>query len=192
MGCSNPHPHGQIWSSSSIPVEPIKEQVRQLDYYQRNGRSLLTDYIDAEPKKKSRVIFENEHFVAFVSYWAIWPFEAMLATKRRVANLLELTDTEKQSFAAAYRELIIVYDNLFEVSFPYSAGIHQSPIDGKNHQEWHLHMHFYPPLLRSASEKIHGGVRNVGQCPARHHPRNKCCSIARAVTRSFYDKIKKH
>lgn len=153
MGCSNPHSHGQIWSSSSIPVEPMKEQVRQLDYYQRNGRSLLTDYIDAELKKKSRVIFENEHVVALVPYWAIWPFEAMLAPKRRVANLLELTDAEKQSFAAAYRELTIVYDNLFEVSFPYSAGIHQSPTDGKDHQEWHLHMHFYPPLLRSATVK---------------------------------------
>jgi UDPglucose--hexose-1-phosphate uridylyltransferase len=153
MGCSNPHPHGQIWSSSSIPVEPMKEQVRQLDYFQRNQTALLTDYINAELTKKTRVIFENDHFVALVPYWAIWPFEAMLAPKRRVANLLELTDDEKQSFAVAYRELTILYDNLFEVSFPYSAGIHQSPTDGNEHPEWHMHMHFYPPLLRSATVK---------------------------------------
>ncbi|PZX14396.1 UDPglucose--hexose-1-phosphate uridylyltransferase [Breznakibacter xylanolyticus] len=153
MGCSNPHPHGQIWASSSMPVEPMKEQSRQSDYYNRHGRALLTDYVEAEVKKKSRVVFENEHFVALVPYWAVWPFETMLAPKRRVANLLELTDAEKQSFAAAYRELTIIYDNLFEVSFPYSAGIHQAPTDGKDHPEWHLHMHFYPPLLRSATVK---------------------------------------
>ena len=153
MGCSNPHPHGQIWASRSIPVEPAKEQIRQTDYFQRKGSSLLTDYIQSELTKKSRVIFENEHFVAMVPYWAVWPFEAMLAPKRKVANLSELTDAERDSFASAYHELTIIYDNLFEVSFPYSAGIHQSPTDGKDHPEWHMHMHFYPPLLRSATVK---------------------------------------
>lgn len=153
MGCSNPHPHGQIWSSYSIPVEPMKEQTKQLDYYNRNGKSLLTDYIKAELEKKERIVFENEHFVALVPYWAIWPFEAMIAPKRHVTNLTELSDEEKNAFADAYRELTIKYDNLFEVSFPYSAGIHQSPTDGEKHPEWHMHMHFYPPLLRSATVK---------------------------------------
>lgn len=153
MGCSNPHPHGQIWSSRSVPVEPMKEQIRQQAYFEKHEKSLLTDYIAKEIEKKDRVIFENEHFVGLVPYWAVWPFEAMIAPKRQVANLSELTDAERDSFAAAYQELTIVYDNLFEVSFPYSAGIHQSPTDGREHPEWHMHMHFYPPLLRSATVK---------------------------------------
>jgi UDPglucose--hexose-1-phosphate uridylyltransferase len=153
MGCSNPHPHGQIWSSRSVPVEPMKEQVRQKEYFDKNGRALLTDYIAKELQKKDRVIFENDHFVGLVPYWAVWPFEAMLAPKRQVTNLTELTDAEKDSFAAAYKELTTVYDNLFEVSFPYSAGLHQCPTDGASHPEWHMHMHFYPPLLRSATVK---------------------------------------
>jgi UDPglucose--hexose-1-phosphate uridylyltransferase len=153
MGCSNPHPHGQIWSSRSVPVEPMKEQVRQKEYFDKNGRALLTDYISKELQKKDRVIFENDHFVGLVPYWAVWPFEAMLAPKRQVTNLSELTDAEKDSFAAAYKELTTVYDNLFEVSFPYSAGLHQCPTDGSSHPEWHMHMHFYPPLLRSATVK---------------------------------------
>ncbi len=153
MGCSNPHPHGQIWSSSSIPNEPAKEQLRMLEYYLEKGRSLMSDYIAAELEKKERILFENDHFVGLVPYWAVWPFEAMIVSKRHVASLLELTEEEKLAFAAAYKELTVMYDNLFEVSFPYSAGIHQAPTDGEEHPEWHLHMHFYPPLLRSATVK---------------------------------------
>jgi len=153
MGCSNPHPHGQIWSSSSVPNEPAKEQERMLEYYNKNGRSLLSDYVAQELEKKERVLFENEHFVGLVPYWAVWPFEAMIVSKRHITSLLELTEEEKEAFAAAYKELTVMYDNLFEVSFPYSAGIHQAPTDGEKHPEWHLHMHFYPPLLRSATVK---------------------------------------
>lgn len=153
MGCSNPHPHGQIWSSKSVPVEPMKEQTNQLAYFQKHGHALLTDYIAKELEKKDRIILENEHFVALVPYWAVWPFEAMIAPKRHVTDLTQLTDEEKDAFAAAYQELTIVYDNLFEVSFPYSAGLHQRPCDGLEHAEWHMHMHFYPPLLRSATVK---------------------------------------
>jgi len=153
MGCSNPHPHGQIWSSKSIPVEPMKEQQTQMAYYQKHKRALLTDYIAKEIEKKDRVIFENEHFVALVPYWAVWPFEAMIAPKRHVTDITKLTDTERDAFAAAYQELTILYDNLFEISFPYSAGLHQRPTDGLEHEEWHMHMHFFPPLLRSATVK---------------------------------------
>ncbi|MCW3804949.1 UDP-glucose--hexose-1-phosphate uridylyltransferase [Plebeiibacterium marinum] len=153
MGCSNPHPHGQIWSNSTIPNEPAKEQVRMKEYFEKNGRSILADYVSAELEKKDRILFENDHFVGLVPYWAVWPFEAMIVSKRHVTNLLELTEEEKMSFAAAYKELTVMYDNLFEVSFPYSAGIHQAPTDGEEHPEWHLHMHFYPPLLRSATVK---------------------------------------
>ncbi|MGQ1947192.1 UDP-glucose--hexose-1-phosphate uridylyltransferase [Geofilum sp. OHC36d9] len=153
MGCSNPHPHGQIWSSRSIPVEPMKEQVRQLAYLQKYNRTLLGDYLKKELEKKDRLIYQNENFVVLSPYWAVWPFEAMIVSKRAVADLSLFTDAEKEDLADAYRQLTIRYDNLFEVSFPYSAGIHQAPTDGEDHPEWHFHMHFYPPLLRSATVK---------------------------------------
>jgi UDPglucose--hexose-1-phosphate uridylyltransferase len=153
MGCSNPHPHGQIWSSRSIPVEPMKEQVRQLAYFQKHKRTLLGDYQKKELEKKDRLIYQNDNFVVLSPYWAVWPFEAMIVSKRAVADLSQFTDAEKEGLADAYRQLTIRYDNLFEVSFPYSAGIHQAPTDGNDHPEWHFHMHFYPPLLRSATVK---------------------------------------
>ena len=153
MGCSNPHPHGQVWSSSSIPVEPAKESKTQKAYFDKHGNTLLGDYLKAELEKKDRLVAENEHFVALVPYWAVWPFEAMIISKRAVQNLVQLTDAEKTSLADIYKKLTVKYDNLFEVSFAYSAGLHQAPTDGQDYPEWHLHMHFYPPLLRSASVK---------------------------------------
>lgn len=153
MGCSNPHPHGQIWAQSSVPGEPAKETDRQAEYYKKHGRSLLSDYLTKELELKERLVCENEHFVALVPFWAVWPFETMILPKRHVTNITELTDEEKTAFADIYRQLTIIYDNLFEVSFAYSAGIHQAPTDGEDHPEWHMHMHFYPPLLRSATVK---------------------------------------
>lgn len=153
MGCSNPHPHGQIWAQNSIPVEPAKEGKCQLAYYEKHGRTLLSDYVNEELKSGERILVENEHFVALVPFWATWPYEAMILSKRSVQNLLLLTDEERTSFADCYKKLTVMFDNLFETSFPYSAGIHQAPTDGLDHPEWHLHMHFYPPLLRSASVK---------------------------------------
>lgn len=153
MGCSNPHPHGQIWSSSSVPTEPARESKTQKEYFEKHGTTMLGDYLKAELEKKERILFENEHFVALVPYWAVWPFEAMIISKRAVQNILALTDAERTALAEVYQKLTIKYDNLFEVSFAYSAGLHQAPTDGKDYPEWHLHMHFYPPLLRSASVK---------------------------------------
>lgn len=153
MGCSNPHPHGQIWAQSSVPVEVAKEQIQLSAYYAKHGRTLLADYVKAELEKGERLVYENNSFIAVVPFWAIWPFETMIISKRAVSDITKLTDTEKADFADIYRKLTIRYDNLFEVSFPYSAGIHQAPTDGKDHPEWHLHMHFYPPLLRSATVK---------------------------------------
>ncbi len=153
MGCSNPHPHGQIWSSSSVPAEPAKESKAQKEYFDKNGATLLGDYLKAELDKKERLLVQNDHFVALVPYWAVWPFETMIISRRPVQNILQLTDEEKTGLADIYKQLTIKYDNLFEVSFAYSAGLHQAPTDGKEHPEWHLHMHFYPPLLRSASVK---------------------------------------
>jgi len=153
MGCSNPHPHGQIWGQHSVPGEPAKEAKMQMAYFQNNGQTLLGDYVAEELKSQERVLVENDHFVALVPFWATWPFETMIVSKRPVQNLLQLTDEERLAMADVYKKLTVLYDNLFEVSFPYSAGIHQAPTDGRDHPEWHLHMHFYPPLLRSATVK---------------------------------------
>jgi UDPglucose--hexose-1-phosphate uridylyltransferase len=153
MGCSNPHPHGQIWSSSSVPSEPAKESITQKSYFDEHGTTLLGDYLKTELVKKERILIENEHFVALVPFWAVWPFETMIISKRAIQNILMLTDEERTALADIYRRLTIRYDNLFEVSFAYSAGIHQAPTDGNNYPEWHLHLHFFPPLLRSASVK---------------------------------------
>ncbi|UYZ58209.1 UDP-glucose--hexose-1-phosphate uridylyltransferase [Hymenobacter latericus] len=151
MGCSNPHPHGQIWAQRTVPSEPAKETVQQLAYYQQHGRTLLADYLGLELEKQERVVLENEHFVVLVPFWAVWPFETMLVARRPVQDIAQLTPDERDALADAIRRLTIRYDNLFNISFPYSAGLHQRPTDGHEHPEWHLHMHFYPPLLRSAT-----------------------------------------
>ncbi len=153
MGCSNPHPHGQIWSTSFVPDEPAKETWSQEHYFKQHGASLLADYLGKELHNKVRILTENEHFVALIPFWATWPFEAMIISKRVVPRVTELSEEESFAFADIYKRLTIMYDNLFEISFPYSAGIHQAPSDGREHPEWHLHMHFYPPLLRSATVK---------------------------------------
>lgn len=153
MGCSNPHPHGQIWSSKGIPNEPAKESITQKKYFDKHGTTLLGDYVKKELEKEVRILAQNDSFVALIPFWAVWPFEAMIVSKRAVSNILELNENEKMDMADMYKQLTVMYDNLFETSFSYSAGLHQAPTDGEKHPEWHLHMHFYPPLLRSASIK---------------------------------------
>lgn len=153
MGCSNPHPHGQIWAQSSIPSIVSRTQENLKRYSEQNGTSLLEDYVKKECKAGERIILENEDFVALVPFWAVWPYETMIVSKRKIENLLHFSETEKLSLASVIKDLTTKYDNLFEISFPYSAGIHQSPTDGKPHPEWHFHMHFYPPLLRNAEVK---------------------------------------
>jgi UDPglucose--hexose-1-phosphate uridylyltransferase len=153
MGASNPHPHGQIWAQETIPVEPAKEQEQQRRYQSINNSSLLLDYVNLELEKKERIIYENAGFVVLVPFWAIWPYETMILPKRKVQNLMQFTPAEVMQLADALKNLTVRYDNLFKISFPYSAGIHQAPTDGKAHDEWQFHMHFYPPLLRSATIK---------------------------------------
>ncbi len=153
MGCSNPHPHGQIWAQESLPQEMVKEQEQQEVYYQKHQCPLLADYVQLELKLKERVLFENEAFVVLVPYWAIWPFETMIIAKQERSSLNDFNQEDTKAFAEAIQYLTSTYDKLFDCSFPYSAGIHQSPTDGKAHPEWTFHMHFYPPLLRSASVK---------------------------------------
>lgn len=153
MGCSNPHPHGQIWSSSSVPLELHKETSQQKKYFDEHSKSLLSAYLDIELKKQERIVLENEHFVVLVPFWAVWPYETMIVSKRHMQDITQLNDEEKKCFAAILKQLTAKYDNLFHISFPYSAGIHQQPVNDGAHEEWHLHMHFYPPLLRSATVK---------------------------------------
>lgn len=153
MGCSNPHPHGQVWAQSTVPDEPAKESEKQQSYYQQHQRSLLADYVALELEEKERIVIENDNFIVLVPFWAIWPFETMIISKRHLQHINQLTEAEKLDYAKILKELTVIYDNLFEVSFPYSAGLHQAPTNGKNHQHWHFHHHFYPPLLRSATVK---------------------------------------
>lgn len=153
MGCSNPHPHGQIWAQHSLPLEIAKETEQQQKYFNIHNRSLLYDYVQLELKEKERIVFENDHFVALVPFWAVWPYETMIISKRHVSQITGLTDQEKNAFADILKNLTAKYDNLFNISFPYSAGMHQAPVNNGLHPEWHLHMHFYPPLLRSATVK---------------------------------------
>lgn len=153
MGCSNPHPHGQIWASSSVPQELSKETMQQKKYIEQHGKSLLGDYLAVELKEKERIILENNHFVALVPFWAVWPYETMIISKKHVRNISGFNTEEKMSLASMLKNLTCKYDNLFNTSFPYSAGIHQAPVNDGEHLEWHWHMHFYPPLLRSATVK---------------------------------------
>jgi len=153
MGCSNPHPHGQIWAQRAIPQEVQKKVVQQKKYWQENGASLLGDYVAQELTVKERIVLENETFVALVPYWAVWPFETMIVPKRHLTSILALSKQEVLDYANILKSLTIKYDNLFETSFPYSAGIHQAPTDDNDNAHWHMHMSFYPPLLRSAEVK---------------------------------------
>ncbi len=153
MGCSNPHPHGQVWAEENIPDIPAKEIENQTTYYEEHGSSLLCDYLAYELEQQERIVLEQEHFVVLVPYWAVWPYEVMVLPRRPVSNLLELTDEERADLAVTIKRLGIRLDNLFQTSFPYSMGIHQAPTDGKDYPMVQLHLHYAPPLLRSATVK---------------------------------------
>lgn len=151
MGCSNPHPHCQIWAQRTVPVGPAKEHRRMLAYRRARGRCLLCDYVSMELKLSQRIVCVNEEFVVIVPFWAVWPFETIVVSRRHFGSLTAMRGTERDSLADVIRRIAVRYDNLFNVSFPYSSGFHQAPTDGTRHPGAHLHMHFYPPLLRSAT-----------------------------------------
>lgn len=153
MGCSNPHPHGQIWAQYSIPDEVQKKSLHFSEYWKTKKAGLLADYLAQELQLKERIILQNDHFVALVPWWAVWPFETMIIPRKQHQNIGSLSPEEETAFAAILKELTQKYDRLFQTSFPYSSGIHQSPTDGKDYPEWHFHMSFYPPLLRSSTVK---------------------------------------
>jgi UDPglucose--hexose-1-phosphate uridylyltransferase len=153
MGCSNPHPHGQIWANATVPNEPAKEQHELLGYSSAHDGCLLCEYMNIERSAGERIVCENDGFLVVVPFWAVWPFEVLLVSKRHVRDIVELGEEERNGLADILKKITTRYDNLFQVSFPYSMGFHQRPTDGMEHEEWHLHAHFYPPLLRSASVK---------------------------------------
>jgi UDPglucose--hexose-1-phosphate uridylyltransferase len=151
MGASNPHPHGQIWATEHLPLNVAREQEAQAEYFAASGRTLLADYLALELEQAERIVVSNEHFVALVPFWAVWPFETLVISRRPVGALPDLSTEARAGLADILKQLTTRYDNLFQVSFPYSMGFHQRPTDGAAHPEWHLHAHFYPPLLRSAT-----------------------------------------
>ncbi len=151
MGASNPHPHCQIWSSSSVPNEVMKEQTAQLAWRAERSSCLLCDYAKLEIAEGSRVVEQNDSFLTVVPFWAVWPFETMVISKRHLSSMDQLSDAERDALADILKCTTARYDRLFQISFPYSMGFHQRPTDGEAHAEWHFHAHFYPPLLRSAT-----------------------------------------
>ena len=151
MGASNPHPHGQIWSSQALPNEVAKEQASLLQWRERRGTCMLCEYARLEQAGGERVVEENEAFLTVVPFWAVWPFETMVIAKRHLCSIEQLTGEERDGLADILKRTTARYDRLFNVSFPYSMGFHQRPTDGAAHDEHHLHLHFYPPLLRSAT-----------------------------------------
>lgn len=151
MGCSNPHPHGQIWAQSQLPTLVSKEDKQQQAYYQQHQQSLLLDYARKESVAAERVVVENEHWLVVVPFWAAWPYETLLLPKQARARITELTEAEQVSLGDILRDITARYDNLFECSFPYSMGWHGAPFTAADASHWQLHAHFFPPLLRSAT-----------------------------------------
>ena len=151
MGASNPHPHGQIWATEHIPNEPALELAAQLAYLAEHNQQLLTAYLALELTQQERIVAENETWAALVPFWAVWPFELLLLPKQNVARVEDLTDPQRDGLAAILKLVTSGYNRVFDTPFPYSMGLHPAPADGAAHPEWLLHLHFYPPLLRSAT-----------------------------------------
>ncbi len=151
MGASNPHPHCQVWATSSIPEATTKELTSQRTYFHEQKGCLLCDYLKLEEAQKQRIVYRSADFVALVPFWAIWPFEILVCSRRHFGNFLELNDSESVSLASLLKQVTAAYDRVFDAPFPYSMGFHPCPTDQEDHPEWHFHAHFYPPLLRSAT-----------------------------------------
>ena len=164
MGASNPHPHGQVWSSDYVPTIPAREDANQAEYWRSTGRPLLLDVLEEEIAANERIVDLSEHWALLVPFWATWPFEYLLLPRRHITRLPELTPAERLDLAAILKRGLTRYDNLFDSSFPYSMGWHGAPTDGAEHPHWQLHAHFYPPLLRSATvRKFMVGFEMLGE-----------------------------
>ena len=194
MGSSNPHPHCQVWATGHVPDEPAAEGAAQLSYFEGNGRTLLGDYLaqelgsrprpgtDLHPKDGGeRVVCENDEFVAVVPYWAVWPFETLILPRHALGSFVDFSAATTAGLADILKRVTTRYDNLFQVSFPYTMGFHQRPTDGEAHPEWTFHAHFFPPLLRSAEiRKFMVGFEMLGM-PQRDITPEKAAEMLRAV-----------
>jgi UDPglucose--hexose-1-phosphate uridylyltransferase len=186
MGASNPHPHGQIWATQSLPNEIAKESRAQADHFARKGSCLLCDYLAVEEKRGERLVCGNDGFVALVPFWAIWPFEMLLLPRRHLGSLAHFGEEDALALADILRRVTTRYDNLFETPFPYSMGFHQAPTDGGDHAGWHFHAHFYPPLLRSAQvRKFMVGFEMLGS-PQRDMTPESAAARLRALPERHY------
>ena len=187
MGASNPHPHGQIWSTGFVPDEPAAETVAQREYRAKHGRCLLCDYAAEELRLGERVVVANEHFAVLVPWWAVWPFEVLLVSRRHLGAMPEFGTDERDALADVLKRITTRYDNLFETSFPYTMGFHQRPTDGEAYPEWHFHAHFYPPLLRSATvRKFMVGFEMLGM-PQRDITPESAAERLRACSERHFD-----
>jgi UDPglucose--hexose-1-phosphate uridylyltransferase len=190
MGCSNPHPHGQIWASDFIPEEPAKEERCQRDYRNKYGNNLLLTYVEKELEKKERVVAVNDEWVCLVPYWAIWPFETLLVPRRHTLRLDEIDSSQQNGLAMIMKELLVRYDNIFKTSFPYSMGWHGAPTNNGNNDYWQLHAHYYPPLLRSADiRKFMVGYEMLG-CPQRDIMPEQAADMIRSQSPIHYKHTK--
>jgi UDPglucose--hexose-1-phosphate uridylyltransferase len=183
MGASNPHPHGQIWASRSIPNEALVEQSAQQAYLSEHGCCLLCTYREMEAARGERIVTANASFVALVPFWAVWPFEVMILPIKHIADLAAMTDAERDDLAAILKAVTSTYDKVFDTPFPYSMGLHPQPYDGNEHPEWHFHLHFYPPLLRSATvRKFMVGFELLGSPQRDITPESAAETLRKAAT----------
>ncbi len=188
MGCSDPHPHGQIWSTTWMPREVAKEIVAQREYFNAHGVTLLADYLAEEQRRQERIVYANEHWTVLVPFWATWPFETLLVSNRPARRLPDLDSAERDALADAIHHLTVRYDNLFLTSFPYSMGWHQQPTDGADYPYWHLHAHYYPPLLRSATIKKFMVGYELLATPQRDIPAEQAAARLRDLSDPHYSR----
>jgi len=151
MGTSNPHPHCQIWATGTVPQAPSRELAAQQSYRKTHQSCLLCDYVTLELTEQQRIVFSDDAFAALVPFWAVWPFEVLVCSRRHLGSFPQFNSAEVSQLSALLRKIGCTYDRVFDVPFPYSMGFHQPPCDGQAHPEWHFHAHYYPPLLRSAT-----------------------------------------
>ena len=189
MGCSNPHPHGQIWANSFLPYEAASEDARQRAHFAKRHRPLLLDYADAETGSE-RVVIDTAHWLAVVPHWAAWPFETLLLPKRHVRRLPDLGPAQRLDLALALKKLTSRYDNLFNCSFPYSMGWHGAPFSREDGAHWQLHAHFYPPVALGQRAQVHGRLRDARRSAARPDPGTGRRTPARLPRRSLQRRLR--
>ncbi len=186
MGCSNPHPHGQIWAEEFIPDLPAKELIKQQEYYNNHNSPMLVDYLRDELQSKERLVVENDSFAVLVPFWAVWPYETLILPKQQVSSFSDFTEKQIKDLSSIMKRLGIRYDNLFKTDFPYSMGVHQQPTDGNEHPWATFHLHYFPPLLRSAEvKKFMVGYEMMGM-PQRDITAESAAEILRNLSEIHY------